>query len=165
MFEQGEAVGHPRQVVASRALESDLVDPGLVPGRELARILAQRTEEPIQDRACEDQEALLVRHGEELAPEVAELHALLYRRFYRHEHLQRFLVFARAVLDGLFGALREDPRQLSSWYQAWVDEVGLERAACVYLAGMTDRFALLEHERLVGPLPDGFALLREDGEG
>lgn len=120
---------------------------------------------PADADAVQAHDRLLVRHGEELAPEVAELHALLYRRFYRHEHLQRFLVFARAVLDGLFGALREDPRQLSSWYQAWVDEVGLERAACDYLAGMTDRFALLEHERLVGPLPDGFALLREDSEG
>lgn len=122
---------------------------------------AVRALDPTSAAEVQTHDRLLVRHGEELAPEVAELHAFLYRRFYRHEHLQRFLSFAREVLEGLFGALVADPSQLSPWYRTWVDEVGLERAACDYLAGMTDRFALLEHERLVGALPAGFAPLRD----
>jgi dGTPase len=39
------------------------------------------------------------------------------------------------------------------WYRGWADEVGLERAVCDYIAGMTDRYAEREHLRLVGPLP------------
>ena len=31
---------------------------------------------------------------------------------------------------------------MSPWYGAWVDEVGLPRAVCDYLAGMTDHYAI-----------------------
>jgi dGTPase len=44
---------------------------------------------------------------------------------------------------------------MPSWYRAWADEIGIRRAVCDYLAGMTDRFAQREHERLVGALPPG----------
>jgi dGTP triphosphohydrolase len=39
------------------------------------------------------------------------------------------------------------------WYRRWVETVGLERAVCDYLAGMTDRFAEQEFERLTGRIP------------
>ena len=39
---------------------------------------------------------------------------------------------------------------MASWYRGWVERVGLERAVCDYLSGMTDRFAEQEFERLVG---------------
>ena len=39
------------------------------------------------------------------------------------------------------------------WYRRWVEQVGRERAVCDYLAGMTDRFAEQEFERLTGRLP------------
>ena len=42
---------------------------------------------------------------------------------------------------------------MSDWYLRWTDEVGLERAVCDFLAGMTDRFAVQEHHRLVGSVP------------
>ena len=100
---------------------------------------------------------LLVGHGDVMGKKVAELHRFLYSRFYRHEHLQRFLTFARSVLTGLFEAYRNEPKLLGSWYQEWADEVGLERSVCDYIAGMTDRFALGQHEQLVGPLPGGFS--------
>jgi dGTPase len=39
------------------------------------------------------------------------------------------------------------------WYQRWIAQVGEERAVCDYLAGMTDRFAEQEFERLTGRRP------------
>jgi dGTPase len=33
-------------------------------------------------------------------------------------------------------------------WKAWADEVGVERAVCDFLAGMTDREALEAHRRL-----------------
>ena len=36
----------------------------------------------------------------------------------------------------------------SASFQTWAEEVGTARAACDYIAGMTDRFAESEHERL-----------------
>ena len=44
----------------------------------------------------------------------------------------------------------ERPSEMPRWYREWADEVGLQRAVCDYLAGMTDRFAELEHARLRG---------------
>jgi len=99
--------------------------------------------------AVRDTPRTLIGHGEELEPRVAELQQFLYRRFYRHEHLQRFLEYAREVIAALFRAYVAEPSEMPAWYCSWADEVGLERAICDYLAGMTDRYAQAEAARLV----------------
>ncbi len=90
----------------------------------------------------------LVGHGPALEPEVAELQAFLYRSFYRHPELLAFEVRARSTLESLFGALVRRVEELPAWYRTWIETVGLERAVCDYVAGMTDRFAVAECERL-----------------
>ncbi|MGK0482669.1 MAG: dGTPase, partial [Planctomycetota bacterium] len=77
----------------------------------------------------------------------------LYRAFYRHPYLQSFRTWAREVIGGLFEAYRSTPSEMSPWYLSWAEEVGLERSVCDFLAGMTDRFAVQEHRRLVGNVP------------
>jgi len=96
---------------------------------------------------------MLVGHGAELHKEVQELQAFLYQHFYRHPHLMEFSVHAKRVLGALFEAYRSHPGEMSTWYQGWAEEVGLERAVCDYLAGMTDRFAELEYERVTAGPP------------
>lgn len=98
-------------------------------------------------------ETMLCGHSFETKPMVAELQKFLYRRFYRHPYLQAFRVWARELIGGLFDAYRTDPAEMSSWYHAWAEEVGLERAVCDFLAGMTDRFAVQEYTRLIGTPP------------
>jgi len=93
---------------------------------------------------------MLVAHGAEIGPLVAELQAFLYRRFYRHPHLLELSEYARRVLSHLFRAYVADPKLMSNWYQQWAQKVGLERAVCDYVAGMTDRFAEQEFARLGG---------------
>ena len=91
----------------------------------------------------------LVGHSQELAREVAELHAFLYERFYRHPRLTELTEHAARVLGPLFRIYIERPEEMPRWYQRWVDTVGIERAVCDYLAGMTDRFVEAEYARLV----------------
>lgn len=93
----------------------------------------------------------LIVHGPEMSAKVAELNRFLYRRFYRHERLQEFLAYATRTLEELFAVYVERPAELAPWYHAWAEKVGLERAVCDYLAGMTDRFAQAEHARLIRP--------------
>ncbi len=95
---------------------------------------------------------MLIGHGPELLPQVQELQAFLHERFYRHPYLMEISLYARRLLSNLFEAYRAAPREMSSWYRGWADEVGLERAIGDYLAGMTDRFAEREHARLCGDL-------------
>jgi dGTPase len=91
---------------------------------------------------------MLIGHGPELRPEVQELQAFLQRTFYRHPYLMELSAYARALLGQLFAAYVKRPVEMSPWYRGWAEEVGLERAVCDYLAGMTDRFAEQEHARL-----------------
>ena len=93
---------------------------------------------------------LLIAHSPPIKKEVAELHRFLYKRFYRHTQLQRLTRYAARVLEALFKALLRTPDAMPSWYRTWIEEVGRERAICDYIAGMTDRFATRETERLTG---------------
>lgn len=96
----------------------------------------------------------LVAHSAPIAKEVAELNGFLYRCFYRRPVLNELTDHAAAVLPALFEAYCADPTELAPWYRRWAEEVGLERATCDYLAGMTDRFAEDEYERLTGERPE-----------
>jgi dGTPase len=55
---------------------------------------------------------------------------------------------ARQVITNLFRAYVANPSLLPDRYSARIDEGGLHRTVCDYIAGMTDRFAIQEHERL-----------------
>jgi dGTPase len=97
--------------------------------------------------------AMLIDHSAPLAKEVGELQRFLYERVYRHPKLLELSQHAAEVLEGLFDALRLAPAEMPPWYQRWIEQVGRERAVCDYLAGMTDRFAEQEFERLTGRRP------------
>ena len=92
----------------------------------------------------------LVVHSAPIAKEVAELNRFLYDSFYRRPQLGELTEHAAQVLQAIFGAYVADPGELAPWYRRLAEEVGLERAACDYVAGMTDRFAEDEYERLTG---------------
>lgn len=96
---------------------------------------------------------MLIEHGDELGRQVGELSRFLYERVYRHPKLLELSQHAAEVLARLFQELCARPQEMPPWYRAWIDEVGRERAVCDYLAGMTDRFAEQEFERLTGRRP------------
>jgi dGTPase len=54
---------------------------------------------------------------------------------------------ARRVVIGLFDAFTEDPRLLPPSYQS-ADPATQPRLIAHYIAGMTDRYALKEYQRL-----------------
>jgi len=95
----------------------------------------------------------LIGHTSEIERETAELQRFLYERVYRHPKLLELSQHAAEVLRALFEAYVSHPEEMSPWYRRWVEDVGRERAVCDYLAGMTDRFAELEFERLTGRRP------------
>ena len=90
----------------------------------------------------------LIGHSDQLAPEVAELQAFLYKRFYHHQELLDFGARSTETIGSLFQALVARPEELPPWYRSWIERAGLERSVCDYIAGMTDRFAASECERL-----------------
>ena len=80
-----------------------------------------------------------------------ELKGLLFNNMYRHYRVVRMATKAERFLSDLFNAYLAEPAILPPTARKRVDEVGLRRAVCDYLAGMTDRFALEEHVKLFDP--------------
>jgi dGTPase len=84
----------------------------------------------------------------EIAEQQAELEALLLEQVYRHPTLRDQRAYAARALREMFDALMAHPERLPLKFASIADLEGLPRAAVDYLSGMTDRFALEEHDRL-----------------
>ncbi len=104
---------------------------------------------PASAQAVRERKGHFIGHSQPLRGEITELNKFLYKRFYRHDHLNELTKHASRTLEALFEAYVKHPEEMSGWYRVWADEVGLHRAVCDYIAGMTDRFARKEHLRLV----------------
>jgi dGTPase len=72
----------------------------------------------------------------------------LYNNLYRHHRVVRMAVKAERIISDLFKAYKIEPAMLPEHIFAVIEERGLERTICDYLAGMTDRYALDEHRKL-----------------
>ncbi|MBN2549460.1 MAG: deoxyguanosinetriphosphate triphosphohydrolase [Anaerolineales bacterium] len=75
----------------------------------------------------------------------------LYANLYRHHRVMRMQTKAERILSDLFNAYRLEPAILPSHVQERIEEFGVERTICDYIAGMTDRFAVDEHQKLFDP--------------
>lgn len=95
------------------------------------------------------------RHICSLSPEVQgefdELKAFLLKNMYRHYRVIRMQEKARIIVSGLFTNYMATPEQLPDWIQERIDGESKARVICDYIAGMTDRFATEEHQRLFDP--------------
>ncbi len=83
---------------------------------------------------------------------VDEIKAFLHRALYRHYKVNRMTTKAKRVVVELFAALVHEPSCLPPRWAARADgPEGTRTVAAVrdYIAGMTDRFALDEHARLI----------------
>lgn len=94
--------------------------------------------------------AVLVGFSEAMRRESRELKRFLFANLYRHPDVVATTSRAREVVGGLFSAY------LERWPDAGIaaaPDLSAERAIADYIAGMTDRFAAREFERLIGHRP------------
>ena len=61
-------------------------------------------------------------------------------------------VKAERIITDLFNAYRDETAILPDHVEDLIEMHGLERTICDYIAGMTDRFAVEEYEKLFDPL-------------
>jgi len=93
----------------------------------------------------------LIRLSDTLQPKVRELEASLLKRVYSHYRVARMMTKAKRFIREIFRAYQDNPDQLPPPYRARADQEGLEIAICDYIAGMTDRYAQDEYQRLYEP--------------
>lgn len=94
----------------------------------------------------------VIGYSQDMTRRNRELKDFLYSRLYRHHRVIRMAVKAERIITDLFDGYLASPEILPSHVQDLIDEYGLERTICDYIAGMTDRFALQEHTKLFDPL-------------
>ena len=80
-----------------------------------------------------------------------QLKDFLFKNLYRHYRVMRMSVKAEKIITDLFEAYRNEPKILPGHVQKLMDERGLERTICDHIAGMTDRFAIEEHQKNFDP--------------
>jgi len=101
----------------------------------------------------------LVTLGEDTLEPSRELKTFLRKNLYQHFHVHRMTHKARLVIRSLFQAFAADARLLPHDVQHKMKEQdGINagyRIISDYVAGMTDRYALSEYERIIGPVMPG----------
>ena len=142
--------------------------PGLQPPRlvnEVVRRVITRLIEDVIDEAMRRLAALRpdsaadIRHAgrpviafsDAAAAADRELKAYLKKNVYRHEKVMRVMRSAEDVVKQLFERYWRDPAALPDGWRAdgsGLDERRRARAIADFLAGMTDRYALREYQRL-----------------
>jgi dGTPase len=97
------------------------------------------------------QDKNLVHYSAGLALEVRPLKDFLYEHMYRHYRLMRMQTKAEHFVEQIFEAYIAEPRMLPEKTQARLEHAPLYQVVTDYVAGMTDRFALQEWEKLFDP--------------
>jgi dGTPase len=80
-----------------------------------------------------------------------ELKDFLFNNLYNHYRVVRMAVKADRILEDLFNTYINEPSVLPESFQKAIESDGLEETVCNYIAGMTDRFAIDEHQKLFDP--------------
>ena len=99
----------------------------------------------------------LIAFSPAVAQAEAEIKAFLKLRMYRHARVMRVMGEAETIVADLFARYQKTPRDLPP---EWLPPDGAEsdtmRARRIgnFIAGMTDRFALTEHQRLFDSTPE-----------
>jgi dGTPase len=126
--------------------------------------LLQHSEHLIKSVQPQDIEAVrkhgapLIAFSEPMEAAHRALKQFLREQLYRHFRVHRMSMKAQRMVYELYGAFFEDLRLLPPHYQQRATALehelgnsGRARAVADYIAGMTDRFAIVEHQKLFSP--------------
>ncbi|WP_338797605.1 deoxyguanosinetriphosphate triphosphohydrolase [Acidovorax sp. DW039] len=94
----------------------------------------------------------LVQFSAEMKQRSAELKSFLFRSLYRHPQVMETTGRAKQVIHELFGVYLEKPAEMKPAFGQRAARGDMELRARVvadFIAGMTDRYAIREHERLL----------------
>jgi dGTPase len=82
-----------------------------------------------------------------------ELRDYLYKNLYYNPVVHQPNLRAVKMLEKLFDYFLKHPKEIGEGAQKRVKKIGLHRAVCDYIAGMTDRYVMLEYRRIFGQTP------------
>lgn len=169
LFSEADLMDLP--VTGPAFAEVDRLYPGLDPMRRrheaLRRVFGRLVEDVIavarnrldaaRPRSAEEIRAMgttIIRFSKPLYQDLKAVRSFLFARMYRAPSVMAERARVTQVIDDLFPLYMAQPDRLPAEWQRDVaragDATALARIVADYVAGMTDRFALQEHQRLVG---------------
>ena len=92
----------------------------------------------------------LIHYSGDLRKANAALRKFLYTNVYYHPRVAEVNERACAMLKKVFESYVADPKQLGEVATGRLEQEGLHRTVCDYVAGMTDRYLLEEYARITG---------------
>jgi dGTPase len=95
----------------------------------------------------------LIQHSSERRKLNLELRDYLYKNLYYNPVVHQPNLRAVKMLGLLFKHFLAHPKEMGEGAQKRIKKSGLHRAVCDYIAGMTDRYVMLECQRIFGQTP------------
>ncbi len=97
---------------------------------------------------------MMVQFSPDLWTDLKVIRKFLFERMYRAPAVVEMRVVVTKMVDDMFAFFMENTNELPKQWRKDVaaapDKVALARIVADYIAGMTDRFAIQEHTRLIG---------------
>ncbi len=135
-----------RKRLAIRLIVNRLVSDGVEETQRSIKKLGIRSIEDLQKT-----ERPAVLFSEKIARQLAELKKFLNHQLYQHYRVVRMTDKGQRLLKAMFQVYLQKPTQLPPDLLAKKEKEGIHRVICDYVAGMTDRFASDEYNRLFEP--------------
>jgi len=119
------------------------------------------TLKPDNENAIRSAGRTMVAFSDEMATAEKAIKAFLFERMYRAPSVERVRNNAASIVRDLFGAYHSGRAQMpKEWGTDWraladkADETRKARLVADFLSGMTDRYAIVEHQRLFDVTPE-----------
>jgi dGTPase len=125
-------------------------------GRSILDVL-QQTNSNLEAAGIDSAEKLqrhssnVVAYSPQFGEQIRSLKRFLYQRMYRHYRLVRMQSKAERYIADLYEAYMKEPEMLPEKTQQRLSEAPLPQVIADYIAGMTDRYALDEWQKLFDP--------------
>jgi dGTPase len=171
LFVLDDLAGVPllRDILAEIRVQHPALDPSRLVHELGRRLITRMIEDVVAEtaarlRALAPGSADDVRHAQQpvggfssaMAEADRAIKGFLYPRMYRHSRIMRIMGDAERLVCALFERYLEQPDDMpAEWAQlAEGDEAARLRHIADFIAGMTDRYALVEHARLFDSTPE-----------
>jgi dGTPase len=157
-------------IVAEIAAQYAQLDPARRAHETVRRLITRMIEDVIAETgrrmaAVKPHSAAEVRHAarplvafsEGIGNADAAIKGFLYTRMYRHARVMRVMDDAKGVVQDLFARFAKSPADLpEEWAEGidLADESARARRIADYIAGMTDRYAQIEHAKYFKETPE-----------
>jgi dGTPase len=121
---------------------------------------ARKRLDAAQPRSAQDVRGLdraMIGFPADVAQAESGIKKFLWQHMYRHARVMQVMGEAEQIVADLFARYQKSPVDLpAEWLEGTGQESDTERARRIgnFIAGMTDRYALIEHQRLFDSTPD-----------